>query len=220
MTPDPAWLEATIGRKPRDPALYTRAFTHSSASEDNYERLEFLGDRVLGIAMATWLYELFPDEAEGKLVSRFNALVAGETCAEVARELGVPAQMILGKQARDDGVEDSDNVLGDTMESLLGAVYLEAGLEEAAALVRRAWGPLVSIRNKAPIHPKSALLEHAAAKGWPPPVYVIVRQSGPHHAPTFHIRAEVKGRGSAEAEGTSKREAETAAAKVLLKELT
>ena len=94
----------------------------------NYERLEFLGDRVLGLAMAEWLYELFPDEPEGALSKRLNALVTGAVCADVARDIGVRAHLRLGKQARDDGASDSDNVLGDVMEALIGALYLDGGL--------------------------------------------------------------------------------------------
>src|SRR3712207_3203850 len=123
------WVRETLGHDPKDVKLFDRALTHSSRGEDHYERLEFLGDRVLGLSVATWLYELFPDEPEGKLSRRFNALVSGETCAEIAREIGVGAQLKLGKQAREDGAADSDNVLGDVVESLIGALYLERGLE-------------------------------------------------------------------------------------------
>jgi ribonuclease-3 len=158
-----AWLAEILGRPTGDPALFERALTHSSHGEDNYERLEFLGDRVLGLVVATWLYEVFPDEPEGKLSRRFNALVARETCAEVARELGLGPRLRLGKQARDDGASDSDNVLGDVVEALIGALYLESGLDAADAFVRRAWAERVSSRDRAPKHPKSALQEWAAA---------------------------------------------------------
>ena len=214
-----AWVERTLGHKPADPALFDRALTHSSRGEDHYERLEFLGDRVLGLVIATWLYELFPDEPEGKLSQRLNALVSGETCAEIARELGIGAQVKLGKQARDDGAADSDNVLGDIVEALLGALYLEAGLEPAAAFVRRAWGERVSTRDKAPKHPKSTLQEWAAAKDRKPPVYHLTSRSGPSHAPKFVVEVEISGVGTASAEGLSKQEAETEAAKALLEKL-
>lgn len=102
--------------------MFERALTHSSRGDEHYERLEFLGDRVLGLIVATWLFELFPDEPEGKLSRRFNALVSGEVCAEIARELGVGGQARLGKQAREDGAADSDNVLGDIVEALIGAI--------------------------------------------------------------------------------------------------
>jgi ribonuclease III len=214
-----AWLEETLAHAPRDPALFERALTHASHEDDPYERLEFLGDRVLGLAVALWLYELFPDEPEGKLSRRLNALVAGETCAEVARELGVPAHLRLGKQAREDGALDSDNVLGDVTEALIGALFLEEGFEAAARFVRRAWGDRVSSRDKAPKHPKSALQEWAAANQRKPPVYQLADRRGPPHAPRFAVRVEIAGVGSASAEGASKQEAETAAAVLLLEQL-
>ena len=214
-----AWLEGALGRAPGDSALFERALTHASFGEAQYERLEFLGDRVLGLAVATWLYELFPDEPEGQLSKRLNALVAREVCAEVARELGVGPRVRLGKQAREDGASDSDNVIGDVVEALIGAVYLDSGIEAAEAFVRRAWGDRVSTRDKAPQHPKSALQEWAAAQERKPPVYRLAERTGPQHAPTFLVEVEIKGVGSASAEGASKQEAETAAAQKLLEQL-
>ena len=214
------WIERTLGHRPRDLDLFQRALTHSSRGDEHYERLEFLGDRVLGLAIAAWLYELFPHEPEGKLSRRLNALVAGETCAEVARELGVPTQLRLGKQARDDGACDSDNVLGDVVESLLGALFLEGGLDPAVAFIRRAWGERVTTQERAPKHPKSALQEWAAANERKPPVYSLADRSGPQHAPTFVVQVEIPGAGTARAEGLSKQEAETEAAKALLEKLT
>lgn len=214
------WVERSTGWRPREPALFERALTHSSRSDaEDYERLEFLGDRVLGLAIAAWLYELFPDEPEGKLSRRLNTLVARETCAEVARELGAGERIRLGKQARDDGASDSDNVLGDVVEALLGALYLEAGLDVAVGFVRSAWGDRVSTRDKAPKHPKSALQEWAAANDRKSPVYSLADRSGPHHAPRFTVEVEIPGVGKASAEGLSKQEAETEAAKALLEQL-
>ena len=213
------WLAETLGHRPRDPALFARALTHSSAAEGSYERLEFLGDRVLGLTVAHWLYELFPDEPEGKLSRRLNALVAGETCAEIGRALGVGAHIRLGKQARDDGAADSDNVVGDVVEALVGALYLEAGPAEAAAFIRRAWGDRVSTRDKAPKHPKSALQEWAAANERRAPAYELTGRTGPHHAPRFVVQVTINGVGTASAEGTSKQEAETAAAAKLMEQL-
>ena len=214
------WIERTLGWRPRDPRLFERALTHSSRGEaEDYERLEFLGDRVLGLAIATWLYELFPEEPEGKLSRRLNDLVARETCAEVARALGVGAQVRLGKQARDDGAADSDNVLGDVVEALLGALYLEGGLEPATEFVQRAWAGRVTTQEKAPKHPKSALQEWAAANDRKPPVYSVADRSGPHHAPRFTVEVEISGLGKASADGQSKQEAETEAAKALLEQL-
>lgn len=213
------WIEATIGRRPADPALYQCALTHSSKGGADYERLEFLGDRVLGLVMATWLFELFPDEAEGILSRRLNALVARETCAEVGRDLGVGGHVRLGKQARDDGAADSDNVVGDVVEALIGALYVEGGIDAATAFVRRAWGERVCADGAAPRHPKSALQEWAAARGRKTPVYELTGRSGPHHAPRFVVTVSVPGAGEASAEGLSKQEAETAAARALLEKL-
>lgn len=213
------WLIGLIGRAPHDPAAFAQALTHGSANAANYERLEFLGDRILGLVIAEWLYERFPAEPEGKLSRRFNALVSGETCADVARAAGVPTHLVLGKQARDDGAADSDNVLGDVMEALIGALYREAGLEEARALVRRLWDERVDTQSAAPRHPKSALQEWAAANKRKPPEYALTDRSGPHHALRFTVTVAIKGTGEASATGASKQEAETAAAKALLDKL-
>lgn len=214
------WLEQVIGRAPADRSLFERALTHASHADDPYERIEFLGDRVLGLAIASWLYQLFPDEPEGKLSRRLNALVARETCAEVGRELGVGPHIRLGKQARDDGAGDSDNVVGDVVEALIGALYLDAGFEEAAAFVRRAWADRVNTRDKAPLHPKSALQEWAAANDRKPPQYRLADRSGPHHAPRFVVEVAINGIGAASGEGSSKHEAETAAAAKLLEQVS
>jgi ribonuclease III len=213
------WIEARTGHRPADLAMFESALTHSSRGEENYERLEFLGDRVLGLVIAAWLYELFPDEPEGKLSRRLNVLVARATCAEVAREIGLAAQMRLGKQARDDGAFESDNVLGDMVESLIGALWLEAGFEAAQRFIRKAWRDRVDRHDSAPQHPKSVLQEWAAANSRRPPAYEVVGRSGPQHAPTFVVKVTIKGVGEAEAEGATKQDAETEAAQALLDRL-
>lgn len=210
------WLTGLIGVDPGDPGLYEQALTHGSASAVHYERLEFLGDRVLGLAMARWLYMRFPQEKEGQLSRRFNQLVAGESCAMIARDIGVRTWLRLGKQARDDGAVESDNVLGDVMEALIGALYLDRGMDAAEALIRRLWAPLVEGQASAPKHPKSALQEWAAAHGRKSPDYALVDRSGPHHALRFTVEVSIRGVGEARGEGSSKQEAETAAATALL----
>ncbi|WP_259466829.1 ribonuclease III [Sphingomonas sp. PP-CE-3A-406] len=214
-----SWLATLFGRAPTNLAPYERALTHGSQAAANYERLEFLGDRVLGLIIAEWLYELFATDPEGSLSKRLNALVTGPVCADVARELGVRTHLKLGKQARDDGASDSDNVLGDVMEALIGAWYQEAGLDAARAFVRGAWGDRVQAGAKAPQHPKSALQEWAAAHNRKPPEYTIVERTGPGHAPKFTILVSVGKLAEATATGSSKQEAETAAAKALLEKL-
>ena len=210
------WLAGKIGHRPGDLALFELALTHSSIGEENYERLEFLGDRVLGLAIAAWLYELFADEPEGKLSRRLNVLVSRVLCSEVARDIGVPERLRVNKQARDDGASDSDNVLGDVVEAMIGAVYLDAGFEAAEAVVQRLWASRVGELERAPKHPKSTLQEWAAANNRKPPVYELIGRSGPHHAPTFIVSVSIKGIGEARAEGTTKQDAETAAAEALL----
>ena len=213
------WLEKRLGHTPADPALFERALTHASQGEGNYERLEFLGDRVLGVTIADWLYRLFPDEPEGSLSRRLNVLVSRGTCAEIARELGVAPHLKLGKQALADGAFESDNILGDAVESLIGALWLDGGLEAARHFIRTAWADRLDSHDKAPKHPKSALQEWAAANNRKAPAYELVGRSGPHHAPTFVVKVSIRGVGEAEAEGLNKQEAETAAAEALLEKL-
>lgn len=216
MTDLTTYLSAALGAPPRNLVLYEQALTHGSAGKKTYERLEFLGDRVLGLAIAEWLYERFPDEPEGKMSRRLNALVARETCAEVGRAIAVQPHIRLGRQAREDHATDSDNVIGDVVESLIGALYLDHGQTAAMAFVRRNWSPYLDNQKAAPVHPKAALQELAAARRWAAPVYELVSRFGLHHAPTFRIKVSIRGAGEAEAEGSSKQDAETAAAIALL----
>lgn len=214
-----AFVRQSLGHEPKDPTLFEKALTHSSVGGDSYERLEFLGDRVLGVVVARALYERYPDEPEGKLSRRYNALVARETCAEVGRALGLSPRIRLGRQAREDNASQSDNVIGDVLEALIGALLLDGGMEVAESFVLRAWGELLEGQGRAPQHPKSGLQELAAAKGCKPPEYALVSRTGPHHAPQFTVRVEVKGLGEATAQGSSKQEAETEAAAALLSQL-
>jgi ribonuclease III len=213
------WLKEILGVAPKDAALYTRALTHGSRGPDTYERLEFLGDRVLGLTIAEWLYQLHPGDAEGKLSFRLNTLVARTACAEVARSMGLSAHLRLGKQALDDGAYDSDNVLGDVVEALIGALFLDHGLEAARAFVRTHWASQIEGQGAAPRHPKSALQEWAAAHNRRPPEYSVVDRFGPDHAPRFRVKVSLGSAGEAEAEGRSKQEAESAAAEMLLGKL-
>ena len=210
------WAEQALGHRFRDTRLLTRALTHASAGKPDYERIEFLGDRVLGFVIASWLYADLADEAEGKLSRRFAELVSRETCAAVAREIGVTTHIVLGTQARGDRAHKSDNVLGDVCEALIGALHLDGGIEVAEAFVRRAWAPHMALDAGAPKHPKSALQEWANARGLRSPAYEVVDRSGPQHAPVFRVRVTVRGREPVEAEGTNKQEAETAAAQAML----
>ena len=214
-----AFLRQTLDHDPKDLSLFERALTHSSLGKDSYERLEFLGDRVVGLVIARWLYERFEKEPEGKLSRRYNVLVSRETCAEIGRELGLAERIKLGKQAREDGASRSDNVVGDVVEALVGALLVDSGLATADAFIRRAWAPYVESQGKAPKHPKSALQELAAARNWAAPEYEVARKSGAHHAPRFTVQVAIRNVGEATAEGSSKQEAETAAATALLEQL-
>jgi ribonuclease-3 len=215
-----AFVRDALGHDPKDLALFELALTHSSVGGGSYERLEFLGDRVLGMVIARALYERYPSEPEGNLSKRYNALVDRETCAENGREIGLPALIRLGKQAREDRASQSDNVVGDVVEALIGALFLDGGMEAAERLILKLWEPDLSNQRRAPQHPKSALQELAAARGVKAPLYEVVSRTGAHHAPKFTVRVSVPRLGEASAEGTSKQEAETAAATQLLRQLS
>jgi ribonuclease-3 len=207
-----AWLER-LGFTVTDEALWSEALTHGSTGEArDYQRLEFLGDRVLGLAIAEWLYRR-EDGAEGELAQRLNALVSRATCATIAREIGLPDHVRLGRQARDDGAHASDNVLGDVMEALLGANFLESSFSATREIVHDLWDEAVSGHAGRSKHPKSALQEWAAGNRRKPPEYEVVDRSGPDHAAKFTVRVSVHKVGEVEASGSSKQDAETEAAR-------
>lgn len=210
------WLANLLPVTADDLGLYQRALTHGSTGQPDYQRLEFLGDRILGLVISDMLYHRYPDEAEGRLSHRLNALVSGSTCAEIARQIELPRHIRLGKQARDDGAQQSDNVLGDVMEAIIGALYLDHGLAPARSLIERLWTPLIETANGAPKHPKSALQEWCAANGRKVPEYAITKKEGPPHAMRFEITVSVKGFDPVTASANSKQAAETAAALAFL----
>lgn len=212
-----AFLAELAGKAPADEALWIEALTHGSTGEArNYERLEFLGDRVLGLVIAEWLHALGTGD-EGKLSQRLNALVSRTMCAEIARGVGLGQHLRLGKQARDDGGHDSDNILGDVMEALIGACFLEQGYGGARAMVRRLWADAVEGRAGQRKHPKSALQEWTAGNRRKMPEYRLIDRSGPDHAARFTVAVTVKGVGEAAATGASKQEAETLAAEEFMR---
>jgi ribonuclease-3 len=209
-----AWLEG-LGFEIGNESLWVEALTHGSSGAGlNYERLEFLGDRVLGLAIAGWLYRN-SSGSEGELAQRLNALVSRQACAAVAREIGAPRHLRLGKQARDDGAADSDNVLGDVMEALLAASLLESGYPHTRDIVWRLWKSRVESTGRSK-HPKSALQEWAAGSNRKPPEYALVDRSGPDHASKFTVRVSVTNVGEVEATASSKQEAETEAARLFM----
>jgi ribonuclease-3 len=218
-----AWLE-TQGFVIGNEAPWLEALTHGSFNGSgvapgnapkDYQRLEFLGDRVLGLSVAAWLFRA-GDAPEGKLSQRLNALVSGQTCARISRHIGLPEHIRLGKQARDDGGADSDKILGDVMEALIGACFIENGFDAAQALIYRLWSHELEGDEGKSKHPKSALQEWAAGNRRAPPLYEVTDRSGPDHAARFTVQVSVRNVGSAEASATSKGEAERLAAKAFL----
>jgi len=214
------WIAEITGQQPGKPELYKRAATHGSHGEEDYQRLEFLGDRVLGLVIADHLYNQFPDEPEGQLSQRLNGLVSGPVCGDVAKHIGVGNQVLLGKQARDDGARHSVKVLGDVMESLIGAVYLDHGMEAARSFILLHWEGRLSATVADVRHPKSALQEWAAANNRKVPTYELVDKSGPHHDLKFTVRVSVSNIGSVEATASAIQAAETEAARKFLEKYT
>ena len=211
------WLEKT-GFTVGEAELWRQALTHSSLGEKrDYERLEFLGDRVLGLAIADWLYDQ-SDASEGKLSQRLNALVSREMCAEIARGIGLAPHIRISKQAHSDGGRDSDNILGDVMESLLGAHFLERGFADSRDLVHVLWRPALESGAGIAKHPKSALQEWAAGNQRKPPEYSVVDRFGPDHAVKFTVKVQVHKVGEAQATANSKHEAEKEAAKAFMEQ--
>lgn len=220
LTPEARdWL-AEQGLAPAADAPWLEALTHGSfngsgAEAADYQRLEFLGDRVLGLSVAAWLFRA-GDAPEGKLSQRLNALVSGATCARIARSIGLPQHIRLGKQARDDGGANSDKILGDVMEALIGACFITHGFDAAQALIYRLWAEELEGDGGKAKHPKSALQEWAAGNRRMAPLYEVIDRSGPDHAARFTVRVTVRNVGSAEATASSKSEAERLAAKAFI----
>lgn len=211
------FLADLAGHQPTDEALWLEALTHgSTGAARDYQRLEFLGDRVLGLVVAEWLYGA-ENGNEGRLSQRLNALVSRATCAKVARGVGLGEHIRLGKQARDDGGADSDNILGDVMEALIGASFVTRGFDETRAMVRRLWAGVVAGQTGQRKHPKSALQEWCAGNRRRMPEYRLVERSGPDHAARFTVAVTVHGVGEAEATAASKQEAETLAAEEFMR---
>ena len=204
-----------------DKALVTEALTHRSlvgASTGNYERLEFLGDRVLALIIADLLVAEFPSEAEGALSMRFTALVRRETLAEIVRKAGIASHILLGSSEEERGGQENDTILADVCEALLGAMYLDGGLEPVRAFIERYFLATLHEAIAPPQDAKTALQEWAQGKAYGLPTYSEVSRDGPDHAPVFTISVTVKDIAPAQGTGSSKRAAEQAAAKQFLAE--
>ena len=216
-------FQGRIGHEFARPELLVRALTHGSISSptrgDN-QRLEFLGDRVLGLVMATALLDHDRKATEGQLAPRFNALVRKEACADVAREIDLGAVLKLGRSEMLSGGRRKQALLGDAMEAVIAAVYKDGGFEAAQAMILRLWGNRITTVEADARDAKTSLQEWAQARGQKPPVYEQVSRSGPDHAPVFTIVARLQDGTEAQATAGAKRQAEQAAAKALLEAVT
>lgn len=215
-------LQARIGHEFSRPELLVRAVTHSSMSSptrDDNQRLEFLGDRVLGLVMAQSVLAQDREATEGQLAPRFNALVRKEACADVAREIALGDALKLGRSEMMSGGRRKLALLGDAMEAVIAAVYMDAGFEVAKDMVERLWGDRVHQVEADARDPKTSLQEWAQARGQKPPDYDIKSRSGPDHAPVFTVVVRLQNGEAEEATAGSKRQAEQAAAGTLLQRL-
>jgi ribonuclease-3 len=215
-------LESRIDYRFRDKALLDSALTHISALKGgrsrsgNYQRLEFLGDHVLGLVVSDMLFRAFPKANEGELSRRLADLVRRETCAEVGRAIDLGAAVRLGPSEISGGGRSREAILADVCESVIGAVFLDGGYAAGAALVERLWDERMRIPARPPRDAKTILQEWAQARGLPTPSYREVGRTGPHHKPEFRVAVQLPDRAPAEGMGRSKRAAEQAAAAVLL----
>ena len=202
------------------PELLELALTHAStAGKTNYERLEFLGDRVLGLVIAEHLYTIFPDDNEGGLAKRHAALVCTETLAQIALELDISEIVMTSSAELASGGATQENLLADCMEAIIGAVYLDQGLAACATMVTALWGERVYTLHQPPMDSKTGLQEWAQERRLPIPVYAIVSKEGPDHAPFFNVSVTVRGFDPVVASGASRRAAEKEAARILLEKL-
>lgn len=214
-------LQQHIGYRFRDPGLLTLALTHPSVvSAKSNQRLEFLGDSVLGAIVARILYDMYPEEKEGELARRFASLVRGETLALIAREIHLGDALIIGTSEKQAQGRDNDSNLEDALEALLGAIYLDGGFEAVQAFVLPRWTVRARTMQSAPKDAKTALQEWAQARSLPVPQYSLLDTTGPAHAPIFTIQVTVEGQAPETAAAPSKRAAEQAAATALLSRLT
>ena len=219
---DVATLEDRLAYHFKDPHLLACALTHVSAAggaagrSNNYQRLEFLGDRVLGLAIAEMLFTAFPKASEGELSQRLSELVRRDTCAEVALAWDVGPYLKLGGGDMQSGGRSSRPILADVCESIIGAVFLDGGYEAAKALVERGFSERMSAEHRLPRDPKTVLQEWAQGRGLPTPTYHLVEQTGPDHAPRFQVEARVGPLEAATGSAATKRAAEQEAAQNLL----
>ncbi|MBL8583564.1 MAG: ribonuclease III [Rhizobiaceae bacterium] len=211
-------IHAITGHLFSDVALAQTALTHSSALRvsENNERLEFLGDRVLGLIVSEMLFVMFPDAPEGDLAVRLGALVSADTCADIALGMELDRHMHTDSALRSAGGRRARNVLADAMEALIAAVYLEGGLEAARAFVLRYWQPRAESAARPPRDSKTELQEWVVRFNGERPLYAVVGREGPDHEPIFTVALSVPGFAEVQAAGRSKQAAERAAATMFL----
>lgn len=213
-------LQTRLGYRFGSPSLLEEALTHASrkakAGAPDNERLEFLGDRVLGLVIAEALLDRYPEAREGALAPRLNLLVCKETLAALAEELGLPEVIALAKGERLEGSRARATILGDACEAVIAAIYRDGGFAAAREFILRIMGPRIDLLVHVPQDAKTVLQEWAQGRGRPTPRYSIVGREGPDHAPRFTVSVSVEGLEPQEADGTSKRAAEQAAALALL----
>lgn len=233
-TSGPADAEMAIGYRFKRPELLTEALTHPSAIEaaprrrgrrravrgQSYERLEFLGDRVLGLVVAEMLWRRFENEPEGALTRRLAGLVRRETVARVAAELGLDRYLILSRSEAAAGAARNSGILADVGEAVIAAIHVDGGFEAARGFVERCWEPLIGEMAAPPRDPKTTLQEWAQGRGLGLPVYRTIEITGPDHGRRFTVGVTVGGAEEASATASSKRAAEAAAAAALLERLT
>lgn len=213
-------LEAALGHRFKNEQLLAQALTHPSLDgSPHYQRLEFLGDRVVGLVIAEALYELFPDEREGSLSRRLTYLVRRETLGEIALEVGLAPHIHMTESAEAAGGRENLALLSDVLEAVIAALYQEGGYSLARDFIHRHWQSRLTASDVTLKDAKSALQEWAQGRGLKTPSYKVTHRSGPDHHPTFRISVEVPGFGKAEAEGLAKRDAEQEAARILLDRL-
>lgn len=212
-------ISSQIGHRFADTALLTRALTHGSTQKHkgDYQRLEFLGDRVLGLIIAEHLFKVFPQLTEGELTPIHSGLVRAEACAAAGDTIGLSDLVIVGAGEKAKGIHLNRTVLGDVMEALVAAVYLDGGMETARAFVLKTWGGLLDNPQAIAKDPKTALQEWALARAYPIPSYRILSREGPEHEPVFAVSVEVKDHAPAQGSAKSKRGAEMEAAALFLK---
>lgn len=218
-----ASLYVELGHSFAQPDLLEEALTHPSATagegrgKRNLERLEFLGDRVLGLVISSLLMGQFPDEKVGQLARRHTALVRAEALTRVAQELGLGKHLKMSKSEEDTGGRENPQILADCCEAVIAALYLDGGIDAASKMICRHWIPMMRETVRPPKDPKTALQEWAQARALPLPVYTVLTREGAAHEPVFEVQCAVRGLPRAQAKGRSKRSAEQAAAQRILR---